>query len=83
MSEMVWMARARHGLAFHAVSDGTRKTICGRFFGDVVDGEPQRGLLLAEAEAVADFSAPRCVRCYEPDSAVQPRITRRAGGGGS
>jgi hypothetical protein len=73
----VWMATERRGLAYHAVEG--RRTTCGRFVGDVVDGKPAQGVLLSLDEATL-IGAVECARCAAGPTpfVVSPDRQRRA-----
>jgi len=72
---LVWLSTLRKGIAWHEVA-GLR-TVCGRYVGNVVDGEPVHGWLLPYHEAQRRYSVVDCGRCQGSSEVVEPRVVRR------
>lgn len=49
------MSTLRKGLSYHEYRKGARSTPCGRFYGDVDDGYPERGVLMDLTEDAAEL----------------------------
>jgi hypothetical protein len=69
VSDLVWLAALRRGISYHQMPDGERKTACGRWYGIITDGRPDRGYVMTEAEATTLGAAP-CGTCW-PDPEVR------------
>ena len=75
VDRLVWLSTLRKGIAWHEVA-GLR-TVCGRYIGAVIDGEPVHGWLRTLAEAQRAYSVVECKSCMGSAVVIEPKVRRR------
>lgn len=71
----VWMVALRTGGVMHEIARGSvRKSVCGRFIGDLPDGRPVHGHVLERDDAVRRYQPKPCVHCSKDFARVEPNV---------